>query len=78
MQPFQHELLFPTVPERMRDQAMFHFLLDLLTPFFFSLRIEGQKQAWVSKRFPLHTVTLNPHKVTFWKCFKADVLSQEI
>lgn len=35
MQPFQHELLFPTFRERMKQQAMFHFLLDLLTPFFF-------------------------------------------
>lgn len=78
MQPFQHELLFPTFRERMKQQAMFHFLLDLLTPFFFFSRTEGQKQAWVSKTFPLHTVTLNPQKVTLWKCFKADVLSQEI
>lgn len=46
---------------------MFHFLFDLLdTFFFFSLRIEGAKQAWVSKRFPLHTATLHPPKVTFW------------
>ena len=35
MQPFQHELLFPTFCERMKEQAMFHFLLDLLTHFFF-------------------------------------------
>jgi len=78
MQPFQHELLFPTFRERMKQQAMFHFLLDLLTPFFFFFQNGGAKAGMVSKTFPLHTVTLNPQKVTLWKCFKADVLSQEI
>ena len=43
MQPFQHELLFPTFRERMKQQAMFHFLLDLLTPFFFFFQNGGAK-----------------------------------